>query len=71
MSAPRGTARRLLTQARAAGRRAEQSFGYGAGEDLSGAAAAVPGEDGRRTMPCDGNEPHWPGTIRPTSPVRH
>ena len=71
MSAARGTARRLLTQARAAGRRAEQSFGYGAGEDLSGEAAAAPSADGRRAAPRDGSQPRWPGVGRPTSPVRH
>jgi len=41
VSAPRSAARRLLTQARAAGRRSEQSFGYGTGDDLSGETATA------------------------------
>ncbi len=76
MSAPRGTARRLLSQARAAGRRAEQSFGYGAGDDLSGETATARIDNRARATTRDGGslsagEPRWPGANRPPSSISH
>jgi hypothetical protein len=76
VSAPRGTARRLLTQARIAGRRSEQRLGFGNAEDAlnalsSLASGAAEGGAGRLDSGTGSADRGWPGANPPRSSVRH